>query len=205
MRTADRDRRGPGIACICAALILGAALFLPASALDAGYYVADNGSVFHAEVEIEDVSGYEFFEPGMLGEKVSVDATNISLTDSSGSKAEFEEGWDGITFDQGNYTISYDQEFDNKDFRVMMDRSYNITLHLPSNYGVSNPLLGSVSTGGTVNSSDNFTDISWEMKRYAEVRFYDSFQEKMLYAFGSFWIVLVIIFLIPYIIARRKH
>ena len=120
------------------------------------------------------------------------------------TESDFEEGWKSIKFEQGNYTVAYDQAFDNHDFSVMMDKAHNITLRLPEEYSVSNPLLGSVSTGGTVNRTDNYTEISWNMKRYAEARFYDSFQEKMLYAFGSFWIVLFIIVLIPYLYARRK-
>ena len=204
MRTSDRDRRGSRILALCAALILLAAFFYPASALDADYYVAENGSLFHAEVAIRGAEAYEFTEPGYLGEKVSVDVKNISLSGENGEDAEFEEGWHSISFEKGNYTVGYDQAFSNNDFNVLLDSSYNITLYLPDKYSVSNPLLGMVSTGGSVNKSGNFTEISWKMKKYAEARFYDDFQEKMLFAFGSFWLALVLIFLIPYIQSRRK-
>ena len=204
MRIPDRDRRGSRILAICAALILLAAFFYPASALDADYYVAENGSLFHAEVDIREAEAYEFTEPGYLGEKVSVDVTNISLSGENGEYSEFEEGWHSISFKKGNYTVGFDQAFNKNDFSVLLDSSYNITLYLPDKYSVSNPLLGMVSTGGLVNKSGNFTEISWKMKKYAEARFYDDFQEKMLFAFGSFWLALVLIFLIPYLQSRRK-
>jgi len=205
MRASDRDRRGSRILTLCAALILLAAFFYPASALDADYYVAENGSMFHGEVGILETNTYEFTEPGLLGEKVPVDVTNISIVGESGENIDFEEGWNSISFEEGNYTVGFDQAFSNNDFSVLLDTPYNITLYLPEKYNVANPLLGMVSTGGIVNSSENLTEISWEMKKYAGARFYDDMQEKMLLAFGSFWLVLVLIFLIPYLISRRKN
>ncbi|MBN1431582.1 MAG: hypothetical protein JW931_02295 [Methanomicrobiaceae archaeon] len=204
MRTTCGDRRGSRIFIVCAALILLAAIFCPSSALDADIYIAENGSVFHAEVAVNDAESYEFNEPGMLGEKVPVEVSNISLVDESGADAAYEEKWNSISFEKGNYTVGFDQEFGNNDFRVLMDNPYNITLYLPDEYNVANPLLGMVSTGGSVNRSGDFTIISWKMKNYAEARFYDDLQEKMLLAFGSFWLVLVLIFLVPYLIVRRK-
>lgn len=204
MRASGGDRRGSRIPALCAALIFLAAFFYPASALDANFFVAENGSAFHAEVCVQETDRYEFSEPGLLGEKVPVDVSNISLVDESGGGAEFEEQWNSISFETGNYTVGFDQEFGNRDFRVLMDAPYNITLYLPGEYHVENPLLGTVSTGGSVDKAANFSTVSWKMKKYAEARFYDDMQEKMLLAFGSFWLVLVIIFLIPYLLARRK-
>ncbi len=204
MRASGGDRRGSRILIVCAALILFAAIFCPSSALDADFYIAENGSVFHAEVAVHDAESYEFNEPGMLGEKVPVEVSNISLVDESGADSAYEEEWNSISFEKGNYTVGFDQEFGNKDFRVLMDNPYNITLYLPDEYNVANPLLGMVSTGGSVNSSGDFSVISWNMKKYAEARFYDDLQEKMLLAFGSFWLVLVLIFLVPYLLVRRK-
>lgn len=205
MRASDRDRCGSRILTLCATLIILAAFSYPASALDADYYVAENGSMFHGEVEILETDTYEFTEPGLLGEKVPVDVTNISIVGEFGENVEFKEGWHSISFEEGNYTVGFDQAFSNNDFSVLLDAPYNITLYLPDKYNVENPLLGMVSTGGTVNSSGNFTEISWEMKKYAGARFYDDLQEKMLLAFGSFWLVLVLIFLVPYLMARRKN
>lgn len=204
MRASCGDRCGPRVVTLCSALILLTIFFNPVSALDADFYIAENGSMFHAELDILNADKYEFSEPGMLGEKVPVEVSNISLTGESGTGVEFADTWEGISFEKGNYTIGYDQEFGNHDFRVIFDEPYNITMYLPGEFGVGNPLLGMVSNGGAVNKTGNSTEISWKAKRYVEVRFYDDLQEKMLLAFGSFWIVLVIIFLIPYLQSRRK-
>jgi len=161
--------------------------------------------MFHAEIDIHETDKFEFNEPGLLGEKIPVEVSNVTLLGESGDKNEFEEHWGSISFEKGNYTVEYDQRFGNKDFRVLMDAAYNITLHLPEKYRVTNPLLGTVSTGGSVDEGINGSIISWEKRKYAEARFYDDLQEKMLLAFGSFWIVLVLIFLVPYLLTRWRR
>lgn len=204
MRTSGGDRRRSRIFIICAALIIFAAFFNPASALDADYFVAENGSVFHAEIGIQDTGDYNFIKPGYLGEKIPATVSNVSLVSETGANAEFKEQGNSISFEKGNYTVSYDQILENKNFRVIMENPYNITLYLPTVFRVENPLLGMVSSGGSVDKGGEYSRIFWEKRKYAEARFYDDFQEKILLAFGSFWIVLVLIFMVPYLLSRQK-
>ncbi len=140
----------------------------------------------------------------MLGEKIPVEVSNITLINESGGSVGFKMERHSVSFEKGNYTIGFDQVLGNNDFRVLMDDPYNITLHLPGKYHVNNPLLGMISSGGSADEDGNRTTVSWTRTKYAETRFYDDFQEKILLAFGSFWIVLVLIFLVPYLLSGRR-
>jgi len=110
-----------------------------------------------------------------------------------------------IRFPEGNYTIRYIAPLSSNELTVMLDDASNISVFLPGQYAVANPLLGYVSTGGTVNATENGTTILWENARSAQVRYYDAFQEQALIIFGTFWIGIVVIFLVPYLIVRRKR
>ena len=226
MRCPGGDRRGLKITACCSALILLLVFAVfPASALNATFFVAENGSSYHASVEIEEVSEYRFEKPGVLGEKVPAESGNISLYYMNGSAAPFEDQERSIEFDKGNYTVGYDSGIDNHNFQALFDKRYNISVYLPSVFDVRNPLLGMVSTGGEVIAGDSIVAgdgfsvnetldggvsvydgirIDWEKKTYAEVRFYDSFQEKMLMIFGSLWLVVAVVFLVPYLMTRRR-
>ncbi|UUX91360.1 hypothetical protein [Methanoplanus endosymbiosus] len=226
MRSTCGDRRGPKVAACCSALILLLVFVVfPASALDATFFVAENGSSYHVDMEINDVSEFSFEKPGVLGEKVPAEAGNISLIYQNGSAAPFEDKGRSIEFEKGNYTVGYDSGIDNHDFQALFDNRYNISVYLPSVFDVRNPLLGMVSTGGEViagdevsedeslsgNNTVNDTDsgyeglrIDWVKRNYAEIRFYDSFQEKMLMIFGSLWLVVAVVFLVPYLMTRRR-
>ena len=71
MQPANRDRpdhRGtPLRAVIAAVLLLGILLALPSSANTASYYIAENGTVFSAEVTLVIHSGYLLITPGFIG------------------------------------------------------------------------------------------------------------------------------------------
>jgi hypothetical protein len=87
---------------------------------------------------------------------------------------------------------------------VLLAEPSTIRVSLPEQYGIKNPLLGHISAGGVANATENGTMIIWENARSAQVRYYDAFQEQMLVIFGTFWIALVVIFLVPYLIVNRK-
>ncbi|MBN2735212.1 MAG: hypothetical protein JXQ82_10230 [Methanomicrobiaceae archaeon] len=209
MQTPHRDRCKYRIASLCIALIiLSASVVFSVSGLNAHYYVYDNATGYHAAVEIEDCESYEFIQPGVLGEKIPLQVSNITLYKSTGSNATFEDKGRSISFEKGNYTAAYDAELKNKDFQVILSSPYNVTLYLPQGYDVKNPLLGMVSTGGivsTIEDGDNETiTIEWTKKMFCEARFYDAFQVEILTIFGTFWIALVAVFLVPYLMTRKK-
>lgn len=209
MRPANRDRCKHRVASLSIALIILSVLIIfPVSGLNAQYYVYDNASSFHAVVEIQNTDKFEFIQPGLMGEKVPLEASNISLFYDNGTNAIFEDKGRSIVFEKGNYTAGYDAELKNKDFQAIFDNFYNVTLYLPQGYDVRNPLLGMVSTGGnvsTVKTGDiESVKIEWTKKAFCEARFYDAFQVQLLTIFGTFWIALLAVFLVPYIITRKK-
>lgn len=202
MRTAHRNRRRYSVALVSIALILLCAGSV--SALSANYLVAENGTSYSAEIEVILAEKYAFTEPGLLGEPVPVTVSEIMVFNATGP-VNYTEARSAITFPRGNYTIRYTAPLNSNELTVMLDDASNITVSLPKQYGVTNPLLGYVSTGGVVNTTGNGNQIIWENARSAQVRYYDAFQEQALIIFGTFWIGLVVIFLVPYMIVRRKR
>ncbi|EHQ35482.1 hypothetical protein [Methanoplanus limicola] len=230
MRCSGGDRRGLNVLACCSALILLLVFVVfPASALNATFFVAENGSSYHASLEIEEASEYRFEKPGVLGEKVPAEYGNVSLYYTNGTEASFEDKGRSIEFEKGNYTVGYDSAIDNHNLQLIFDDRYNISVYLPPVFDVRNPLLGMVSTGGEVISGAEVSEngagsvdgagdetlsstgsgydglrIDWVKRTYAEIRFYDSFQEKILMIFGSLWLVVAVVFLVPYMMTRRR-
>jgi len=202
MRTAHRNRRRYSVALIGLALIL--LCVCGVSALSANFSVAENGTLYTAEIELLQSDTFAFTEPGVLGEPVPVEVTGIVLSNESGP-VNYTEERSAIRFPEGNYTIRYTAPLSANELTVMLDDASNITISLPEQYAVTNPLLGYVSSGGEVNTTGNGTTVSWDEARSAQVRYYDAFQEQALIIFGTFWIGLVVIFLVPYMIVRRKR
>ena len=202
MRSTYRNRRRYSVALIGLALILCAG---NASALSAGYTVSENGSAYSAEIEVLHADKFAFTEPGLLGEPVPVKPLDVSVYNETGP-VEYTQDYSGtIRFPEGNYSIRYTAPLKTNELTVYLSDDSDITVTLPEQYRVKNPLLGSVSAGGIVNETGNGTTILWEDERSAQVRYYDAFQEQALIIFGTFWIGLLVIFLVPYMIVRRKN
>ncbi|MDD3978257.1 DUF5803 family protein [Methanomicrobium antiquum] len=210
MRTSNRDRSRFRVAsCSIALILLSALLVFSASGLNASYFVYDNATGYHAAVEITDSERHDFIKPGILGEKVPLEVSNITLLYENQTSAEFKNIGRSISFEKGNYTVVFDAKVSNKNFQALFGTNYNITLHLPPGYDVRNPLLGMVSSGGNVETSElngNETIIiEWTKKTFCEARFYDDFQLELLIIFGTFWMAIAVIFLVPYIMTRKKE
>ena len=200
MRTPDRDRCGYRILAVSLALIL---LVQGAAALDATFVVSENGTWYHGDVMVEGVATYEFSEPGVLGESVPIAASNITVRNADGTVPFEEKGAGKIAFPEGNYTIGYDAPLSDRQLTVMLETPADVTVVLPDAFGITNPLLGYTGTGAVVEETPAGTTITWEESRVVELRFYDAFQEQMLVIFGTFWLALVVIFLVPYFLTRR--
>lgn len=201
MRTAHRNRRRSQVALVCLALILCVGTV---SALSAEFTVGENGTAYTAEVEVQQADKYAFTEPGLLGAPVAITVSEISLFNATGPVNYTEDFSGAIRFPKGNYTIQYVAPLHSNELTVLLADSSTITVSLPEQYGVKNPLLGYISTGGVANATVNGTTIVWENARSAQVRYYDTFQEQILLIFGTFWIALVLVFLVPYLMSHRK-
>lgn len=162
----------------------------------------ENGTGYSAVIGIVDAEEYRFTEPGLLGEAVSIQARNISLTDGSGDVVLSADGESRITFPRGDYLLFYEGTLSGNSFAAVFSDRHNITVFLPEGYDVRNPLLGYVSQGGKTTVTDKGLMITWEKTRYADIRYYDETREVILYAFGTIWIMLMIILLFGYYAMR---
>lgn len=182
----------------------------PAGALSADYRIFPNGTAYLAFIEINDTSRYEFAEVGILGESVPLVVGDISLT-ANGSPASFNESrpWgrpQAITFAKGNYTISYIAPLRDNHLQGVFLKPYNVSVTIPREFDVRNPLLAGLSNGANVTRfSDNTTLVQWNRSFTFDLRFYDETREQFLYFFLQFMGILVLVLvIIPYILSMKK-
>jgi hypothetical protein len=209
MRTSDRDRRRSALAALCAALVILLTAIPVAGALSADYRVFPNGTAYNVSIEISNADRYLFADVGFLGEDVAINVENVNLTGNC-SPCEFNwsKGWGRpsvITFDRGNYTVSYTAPLKDNTLQAEYDTPYNVSINLPAELDVRNPLLASFSSGANVTRfSDNTTFIQWNKIRAFEIRFYDQWREQLLYLFGNFLIVIAIVLLLPFLLMMKR-
>ncbi|HDR74140.1 MAG TPA: hypothetical protein ENN85_09585 [Methanoculleus sp.] len=203
MRTSHRNRCYTGIAALCLVLLIGS---IPAAALNATFTVAANGTAYNASIEVENADRYTFIERGLLGERIPKEVNSIRVSGPAGAVAFEDRGRGSITFPEGNYTITYRGFISDSSLQADFDQPYMVTVVLPAGLDVRNPFLGVISPGGEVTEEkDGAVIIAWETARFVEVRFYDDLRERALLIFGSFWIILCAIFILPYLIFRQKR
>ncbi|NYT06439.1 MAG: hypothetical protein GKC04_08785, partial [Methanomicrobiales archaeon] len=142
---------------------------------------------------------------GILGERIPIPVSGVLVTNETGAIAFEEQGRTGITFPRGDYTITFAGTVRDSYLQAMYDRPYNVTVTIPPPYDVRNPLLGMISPGGTVTDGDGALTIRWEQVRGFECRFYDPFREQLLVIFGTFWLALCAVFLVPFLLVRRRN
>jgi hypothetical protein len=209
MRTSDRDRRRSALTALCAALVILLTAIPAAGALSADYRVFPNGTAYNVSIEISTADRYLFADVGFLGEDVAINVENVSLTGNC-SPCEFNwsKGWgrpSAITFDRGNYTVSYTAPLKDNTLQAEYDTQYNVSITLPAELDVRNPLLASINPGANVTRfSDNTTLIQWNKIRAFEIRFYDQWREQLLYLFGNFLIVIAIVLLLPFLLMMKR-
>jgi hypothetical protein len=203
MRTSHRNRCHAGIAALCLVLLIGC---IPAAALNATFAVADDGTAYNASIEIENADDYSFIQRGMLGERIPQNVDAIMVHGPEGEVAYQDEGSGRITFPEGNYTITYRGFIRDDSLQAEFDKPYKVNVVLPAGYDVRNPFLGVITPpGGEVVEANDAVIVSWEDTTFIEVRFYDDLREHALLVFGSFWIILCAIFILPYLLFRRRN
>jgi hypothetical protein len=210
MRTPNRNRRRSALAALCTALVILLAVVPAAGALSAEYQVFPNGTAYNASVEITDANRYEFAGVGFLGEKVAINVGNVNLSGNCSPSCRFNWSKDwgkppAITFLRGNYTVSYIAPLKDNTLQAGYDNMYNVSVMLPAELDVRNPLLASISPGANVTRfADNTTLVQWSKIRTFEIRFYDPWREQILYLFGNFWIIIAIVLLLPFLLIMKR-
>ena len=201
MRAPNRDRRGPALAALCLALILTCT---PVAAEEAAFQVLPDGTAYAASVQVTGTE-HTFWTPGTLGERVPLQVEDLRVLSPSGPVEYQEAGRGVITFPEGNYTLTYQAPVRDNHFVAVFDAPYTVTVTLPEEFDVRNPLIGMVSSGGTISSGPNgTTEVAWEGVTVAEVRFYTPDREMLLGAFGTIWLAVALVLILPILISRRK-
>ncbi|WP_014866588.1 DUF5803 family protein [Methanoculleus bourgensis] len=201
MRTPHRDRRGPALLALCLALILTCT---PAAAEDAAFRVLPGGTAYEASVQVT-ASEYTFWSPGPLGERVPLRVDDVEVLGPTGPVEYRDRGRGVITFPEGNYTISYRAPLRDNHFVAAFDTPYAVTLVLPPGLDVKNPFLGMVSRGGiTSPGPDGTLEITWDQVRAVEVRFYTPERELLLTTFGTIWLAVAIVLLLPFFVSWKR-
>ncbi|HON81056.1 MAG TPA: hypothetical protein PLN56_04565 [Methanoregulaceae archaeon] len=203
MRNPDRDR------CRSAVAALGIAFFLiavPALALTAEYRIAPNGTVYQGAVQVENADRFEFTETGLLGERIPIKVTGVSL---SGDCAPCTFSWSDrsvITFPKGNYTVRYNGPIVQNHMVVSFSEPYRVVVNVPPGLDVRNRFIGAISPpDATVSEQkDGSLLVTWNATRSAELRFYPPERENWLAWFGQFWIIVAIVLILPFLLSRRK-
>jgi hypothetical protein len=209
MRTTHRDRRGPAVTALCAALVGLLALVPAAGALQAEYHIFPNGTAYAAEIGITGASRYQFADTGFLGDSVPITVSDVQL---AGNCSPCRFNWSSsfvqpstITFPEGNYTLSYIGPLKDYNLQRTFDEPYDVNVTLPAQFDVRNPLLAGLSQGASVTRfPDNTTLVRWNGTMSFDLRFYDQGRESLLFMFGTFWIAVALILLVPFILTWKK-
>ncbi len=180
-----------------------------ALALNATYLVLPNATSYAAQVDVADSSNYQFANTDLVGENIPVTVTNVTLIAENGTAVDFNWStqWNApsvITFAKGNYTISYIAPLQDNQIQGSFFSPYNVTVTLPGEYDVRNPLLAGLSPGANVTRfPDNSTQVTWNDAMSFNLRFYDQAREDLLYLFAEFMIILAIILLMPFLLIKK--
>jgi hypothetical protein len=211
MRTPYRDQRRSALAALCTALVILLALVPSAGALSAEYSIFPNGTAYKASIGINDTERYSFAGMGFMGEDVPLAVRDVQLFQEN-QPATFNSSnpWGApasISFAKGNYTLSFIAPLKDNNLYASYQKPYNVSVMLPQNFSVQNPLLAGLSTGANVTRNpDNSTTISW-IKTYSfDLRFYSQSQQDILFFFLQFMgILIVVLVVIPYILSMRQE
>jgi hypothetical protein len=180
-------------------------------ALSADYLVFPNGTAYRASIEIVDASRYEFADTGMLGEPTPIVVREVQLSGNCSpcqfnlTNPSFTSNSRAITFERGNYTVSYIAPLRDNHLQAYFKSPYHVNITLPQEFSVQNPLLAGFSPGASVTHyPDNTTSIQWNTTLSVDLRFYDQGREELLYFFLQFLGIVAIVLLLPFLITFRK-
>lgn len=207
MRAPYRDRRGPCVSLLCLAIVslLAVAIVAPVQGLSIEYRVLPNGTAYNGTVQVEKSTGYQFYETGAMGERLPVKVTNISLSGECSPCTYNLSGDSGISYPEGNYTISYQGPVRENHIITSYEKPYNVSVILPWGLDVRNQFLGVVSPGGEITAINNTSvNVNWTGVRSVELRFYDQSRESLLYMFANFWFIIAFVLLTPFLITMRR-
>jgi hypothetical protein len=180
-------------------------LALPVSALDATFRVDPSRAGFNASVQVKNSDEYFFWDYGPLGERIPKQVNHVSLSGNcTNCSYTFAEDYH-ITFPKGDYTVDYASGLSDNHLSAYFSEPYNVTVLLPDGLDVRNPFLGGMNPAtAEVTEVNGGLVASWNQTRAIDMRFYDSAQETLLYLFGTIWLAVVVVALVPFLMVHRR-
>lgn len=148
---------------------------------------------------------------GFMGEDVPLAVGDVQLSrDGEPATFNWSRPWgapSSISFAKGNYSISFVAPLRDNSLNAVYPKPYNVSVMLPGNFSVSNPLLAGLSNGANVtHNPDNSTTIEWTKAYTFDLRFYSQGQQDILFFFLQFMgILIVVLVVIPYVLSIRKE
>jgi len=154
-------------------------------------------------VIVNNTDRYELIEPGMVGERIPLQAANLTIRNETDILTRNPDRG-VLTFPKGNYTISYESVVKSNTMQLLFTEPANVTVFLPHPFMVTNPLLTSLQpSGAKLEKGNDSTNISWNQVRSVELRFYDEGQEHLLFLFAQFWLIIAVVLLLPFFFSRK--
>jgi len=178
--------------------------------MSAEYSIFPNGTAYRAILKINDTERYTFADKGFMGEDVPLAAGDVGLTrDGLPAAFNWSRPWgapSSISFARGNYTISFIAPLRDNNLQAVFTKPCNVTVMLPEEFHVENPLLAGLSNGANVTrNADNTTTVQWTKAYTFDLRFYSQGQQDLLFFFLQFLgILIVVLVVIPYILSMRE-
>lgn len=179
-------------------------------ALSADYTIFPNGTAYRASLDINDTERYTFADKGFMGEDIPLAIRDVQLTrDGQPAPFNWSRPWgapSSISYPKGNYSVTFIAPLRDNDLNAVFTKSYNVSVQLPQNFSVSNPLLAGLSNGANVTRNpDNSTLIQWTKTYTFELRFYSQGQQDILFFFLQFMAILIVVLVvIPYVLSMKK-
>jgi len=169
------------------------------------YRVLPNGTSYEGTVQVEKSVGYQFYETGAMGERLPVKVENISLSGECSPCTFNLTGNSGISYAEGNYTISYKGPIHENHIVTSFEQPSNVSVVMPWGLDVRNQFLGVISPGGEITAINNTSvNVNWTGTRSVELRFYDQGRESLLYMFANFWLIIAFVLLTPFLLSMRR-
>ncbi|MDD1724206.1 MAG: DUF5803 family protein [Methanospirillum sp.] len=189
------------IACCIAALIL---LVFPVAGGNVSVDLHEDGKAYTATVVLNQTERYDLVEPGMLGERIPLDVVNLSVRNET-DPVSVTPDRGVLDLPLGNYTLQYEGRVTGNTLQMLFSSPENVSVHLPYPFMIGNPLLTSLQpSGSTTTAGNNTTRIDWSNVRSVELRYYEENQERLLYIFAQFWLIIAVVLLLPFLLSREK-
>ena len=196
-----------GIITVLLAVLL---LAVPAAGNSAVYEVAENASLYSADISFTNLDRFYLVSPGFLfglgGDEALAGVSDFTLTDAATGEAVTPEEVKGtLTFPKGDYRISYTAPIKDGDIYLKYPDKFDVVVIIPDPYTTGHMVLGPVTEKGAVAKTNLGTTVTYKGIEKTSLHIYDKNREFILYGFFGVWAVVVLILFLRYRSLRKKQ